>query len=134
MLTYQDQFTCYLTCFGHIKLPTTLRHGYLYVFLRVWQEWDIENNTFVAMVMREGDKCADKQRSVKVCTYGRNCCVLFTWIILFLVNRLLYITGLYIPDGQFAHCFKIAGSWKSKSSVFQLILVLLFVQCAKQFW
>ena len=34
--------------------------------IRVWQEWEIENNTFVAMVMREGDKCGSNQRTMKV--------------------------------------------------------------------
>ncbi|KAL4240465.1 hypothetical protein ACF0H5_001257 [Mactra antiquata] len=34
--------------------------------LGVWQEWEIENNTFVAMVMREGDKCGKQQRTSKV--------------------------------------------------------------------
>ncbi|XP_045214818.2 N-acetylglucosamine-1-phosphotransferase subunit gamma-like [Mercenaria mercenaria] len=34
--------------------------------LGVWQEWEIENNTFVAMVMREGDKCGNSQRTMKV--------------------------------------------------------------------
>ncbi|WAQ95663.1 GNPTG-like protein [Mya arenaria] len=34
--------------------------------LGVWQEWEIENNTFVAMVMREGDKCGNKHRTTKV--------------------------------------------------------------------
>lgn len=33
---------------------------------RVWQEWEIENNTFTAMRMVEGDDCGDKQRSVRV--------------------------------------------------------------------
>lgn len=33
---------------------------------RVWQEWEIENNTFIAMEMREGEKCGDIHRTVKV--------------------------------------------------------------------
>lgn len=33
---------------------------------RVWQEWEIENNTFTAMEMREGEKCGDIHRTVKV--------------------------------------------------------------------
>lgn len=36
------------------------------IYYRVWQEWEIENNTFVAMVMREGDKCGSKHRTMKV--------------------------------------------------------------------
>ncbi|XP_061197191.1 N-acetylglucosamine-1-phosphotransferase subunit gamma-like [Saccostrea echinata] len=34
--------------------------------LGVWQEWEIENNTFIAMNMREGEKCGDFHRTVKV--------------------------------------------------------------------
>ncbi|XP_064632706.1 N-acetylglucosamine-1-phosphotransferase subunit gamma-like isoform X2 [Lineus longissimus] len=34
--------------------------------LGVFQEWEIVNNTFVAMVMREGDTCGNTFRSVKV--------------------------------------------------------------------
>lgn len=33
---------------------------------RGYQEWEIENNTFHAMVMREGDACGEIFRSVKV--------------------------------------------------------------------
>ena len=32
----------------------------------MYQEWEIINNTFVAMVMREGDKCGSQFRTVKV--------------------------------------------------------------------
>ncbi|KAH3860807.1 N-acetylglucosamine-1-phosphotransferase subunit gamma-like [Dreissena polymorpha] len=34
--------------------------------LGVWQEWEIENNTFIAMVMRQGDTCGNKHRTMKV--------------------------------------------------------------------
>nr|XP_033819294.1 N-acetylglucosamine-1-phosphotransferase subunit gamma [Geotrypetes seraphini] len=34
--------------------------------LGIWQEWAIENNTFVGMWMREGDSCGDKKRQTKV--------------------------------------------------------------------
>ncbi|XP_012940578.1 N-acetylglucosamine-1-phosphotransferase subunit gamma isoform X2 [Aplysia californica] len=35
--------------------------------LGVWQEWEVENNTFVAMLMKDGDSCGtDLFRSVKV--------------------------------------------------------------------
>ncbi|KAK7112806.1 N-acetylglucosamine-1-phosphotransferase subunit gamma-like [Littorina saxatilis] len=34
--------------------------------LGVWQEWEIENNTFVSMEMQEGDDCGQIQRSLKV--------------------------------------------------------------------
>ncbi|XP_030067004.1 N-acetylglucosamine-1-phosphotransferase subunit gamma [Microcaecilia unicolor] len=34
--------------------------------LGIWQEWAIENNTFVGMWMREGDSCGSKNRQTKV--------------------------------------------------------------------
>ncbi|BFY99693.1 hypothetical protein BsWGS_02733 [Bradybaena similaris] len=34
--------------------------------LGVWQEWEVVNNTFVAMVMRDGDSCGRIYRSLKV--------------------------------------------------------------------
>ncbi|XP_050392112.1 N-acetylglucosamine-1-phosphotransferase subunit gamma isoform X2 [Patella vulgata] len=34
--------------------------------LGVWQEWEIRNNTFVAMVMGDGDSCGEKFRLTKV--------------------------------------------------------------------
>ncbi|XP_041363633.1 N-acetylglucosamine-1-phosphotransferase subunit gamma-like [Gigantopelta aegis] len=34
--------------------------------LGVWQEWEISNNTFTAMLLREGDSCGEKFRSVRV--------------------------------------------------------------------
>ncbi|ESP01094.1 hypothetical protein LOTGIDRAFT_66613, partial [Lottia gigantea] len=34
--------------------------------LGVWQEWEIENNTFVAMLMKNGDGCNDRNREVKI--------------------------------------------------------------------
>ncbi|KAH9523661.1 hypothetical protein Btru_040621 [Bulinus truncatus] len=34
--------------------------------LGVWQEWEIVNNTFVAMMMNDGDPCGNIFRSVKV--------------------------------------------------------------------
>ena len=39
-----------------------------YLFISVYQEWEIVNNTFVAMVMREGDKCGSNFRTVRVGT------------------------------------------------------------------
>lgn len=33
---------------------------------RIWQEWEIVNNTFLAMWMREGDACGNKNRQTKV--------------------------------------------------------------------
>uniref|UniRef100_V9L7L4 N-acetylglucosamine-1-phosphotransferase subunit gamma n=1 Tax=Callorhinchus milii TaxID=7868 RepID=V9L7L4_CALMI len=34
--------------------------------LGIWQEWEIENNTFVGMWMKEGDSCGNKNRQTKV--------------------------------------------------------------------
>ncbi|XP_060071545.1 N-acetylglucosamine-1-phosphotransferase subunit gamma-like [Ylistrum balloti] len=34
--------------------------------LGVWQEWEIEDNKFVAMIMREGERCGDISRSTRV--------------------------------------------------------------------
>ncbi|XP_067234074.1 N-acetylglucosamine-1-phosphotransferase subunit gamma [Chanodichthys erythropterus] len=34
--------------------------------LGIWQEWEIENNTFTGMWMREGDSCGNKNRQTKV--------------------------------------------------------------------
>ena len=42
----------------------------LAVFVRVWKEWMIENNTFVAMTMTDGDSCGSSYRSTKVGKYG----------------------------------------------------------------
>uniref|UniRef100_A0A2C9L958 Uncharacterized protein n=1 Tax=Biomphalaria glabrata TaxID=6526 RepID=A0A2C9L958_BIOGL len=34
--------------------------------LGVWQEWEIENNTFTSMMMKDGDPCGSIFRSVKI--------------------------------------------------------------------
>ncbi|XP_029433485.1 N-acetylglucosamine-1-phosphotransferase subunit gamma isoform X1 [Rhinatrema bivittatum] len=34
--------------------------------LGIWQEWAVENSTFVGMWMREGDSCGNKNRQTKV--------------------------------------------------------------------
>lgn len=34
--------------------------------LGIWQEWEIENNTFTGMWMRDGDACGTKSRETKV--------------------------------------------------------------------
>ncbi|KAL8603567.1 hypothetical protein ACOMHN_022519 [Nucella lapillus] len=34
--------------------------------LGVWQEWEIENNTFLSMEMTDGDNCGNIRRSIKV--------------------------------------------------------------------
>lgn len=41
------------------------------LFSSVWQEWEIGNNTFTAMDMREGEKCGDIHRTVKVEQFAR---------------------------------------------------------------
>ena len=33
---------------------------------RIWEEWKISNNTFVAMMMKDGDVCGDRSRQVSV--------------------------------------------------------------------
>jgi len=41
--------------------------------LGVWQDWQIQNNTFTGMMMREGDSCGSISRTVKillVCGHG----------------------------------------------------------------
>lgn len=35
---------------------------------RIWQEWEITNNTFAGMWMRDGDTCGSKNRETKVCS------------------------------------------------------------------
>ncbi|KAK3091220.1 hypothetical protein FSP39_018038 [Pinctada imbricata] len=44
----------------------TYRWNPFHGVLGVWQEWEISNNTFVTMVMREGEKCGNIYRTVKV--------------------------------------------------------------------
>ncbi|XP_028670303.2 N-acetylglucosamine-1-phosphotransferase subunit gamma [Erpetoichthys calabaricus] len=40
--------------------------------LGIWQEWEISNNTFTAMWMRDGDSCGNKNRQSKILlTCGR---------------------------------------------------------------
>lgn len=34
--------------------------------LGVWQEWEIMNNTFIAMIMRDGDSCGSLYRSARI--------------------------------------------------------------------
>lgn len=34
--------------------------------LGIWQEWEIQNNTFTGMWMREGDPCGNKNRQTKI--------------------------------------------------------------------
>ena len=59
---------------GHTHTPALQILNFSYYMLmyqhlftyRVYQEWEIVNNTFVAMVMREGEKCGSNFRTVTV--------------------------------------------------------------------
>ncbi|KAF8763717.1 N-acetylglucosamine-1-phosphotransferase like protein [Argiope bruennichi] len=42
--------------------------------LGIWSHWHIENNTFAAMVFKNGDQCGDIDRSVKVSLKTRYVC------------------------------------------------------------
>lgn len=42
------------------------KHKVRFCFSRIWHEWEIDNNTFVGMWMREGDSCETKSRQTKV--------------------------------------------------------------------
>ncbi|XP_064608327.1 N-acetylglucosamine-1-phosphotransferase subunit gamma-like [Liolophura sinensis] len=44
----------------------SLRWNPYHGILGVYQEWEIENNTFVAMLYREGDRCGTSYRRVRV--------------------------------------------------------------------
>ncbi|XP_067912189.1 N-acetylglucosamine-1-phosphotransferase subunit gamma [Heterodontus francisci] len=44
----------------------TLRWNAYSGILGIWQEWEIENNTFVGMWMKEGDSCGTRNRQTKV--------------------------------------------------------------------
>lgn len=50
----------------------------------IWQEWEIQNNTFTGMWMREGDSCGNQNRQTKVCITWTHClcvnCNVSLWI------------------------------------------------------
>jgi len=61
--------------FVDLILPTSraTSNSHIYAYLkrhlvtfRVWKEWLIENNTFAAMEMTDGDSCGSSYRSTKV--------------------------------------------------------------------
>ena len=54
--------------FERIKnfLTTVMSNCSTLLVFRVWQEWEVENNTFVSMEMQQGDDCGQIRRSVKV--------------------------------------------------------------------
>lgn len=48
------------------KLWVCFKSSLLFVPHRIWQEWEIVNNTFTGMWMRDGDACGAKSRETKV--------------------------------------------------------------------
>lgn len=46
------------------KLKLCCKNNLLYY--RIWQEWEIANNTFTGMWMRDGDTCGTRNRETKV--------------------------------------------------------------------
>ncbi|XP_072036603.1 N-acetylglucosamine-1-phosphotransferase subunit gamma-like isoform X2 [Amphiura filiformis] len=44
----------------------TLRWNPYSGILGIWEEWDIRNNTFYAMMMKDGDTCGERSRQVAV--------------------------------------------------------------------
>lgn len=58
----------YLNCKDQYenKLWVCYKSSLLSVPNRIWQEWEIVNNTFTGMWMRDGDACGTKSRETKV--------------------------------------------------------------------
>lgn len=67
---YEKEITGYK--YGFCPFSNVTQHEQSYRWnpfegiLGVWQEWEIQDNKFVAMVMREGDRCGEISRSTKV--------------------------------------------------------------------
>ncbi|XP_043945480.1 N-acetylglucosamine-1-phosphotransferase subunit gamma isoform X2 [Protopterus annectens] len=61
--TYKYEFCPFHNITQHEQ---TFRWNAYSGILGIWQEWEIENNTFVGMWMREGDSCGMKTRQTKV--------------------------------------------------------------------
>jgi N-acetylglucosamine-1-phosphate transferase gamma subunit len=61
--TYKYEFCPFFNLTQHEQ---SLRWNPYSGILGVWQEWEIINNTFTAMIMREGDSCGALYRSTKV--------------------------------------------------------------------
>ncbi|KAJ8245769.1 hypothetical protein GJAV_G00260110 [Gymnothorax javanicus] len=61
--TYKYEFCPFHNVTQHEQ---TFRWNAYSGILGIWQEWEIVNNTFSAMWMREGDSCGNKNRQTKV--------------------------------------------------------------------
>ncbi|XP_061087052.1 N-acetylglucosamine-1-phosphotransferase subunit gamma isoform X1 [Conger conger] len=61
--TYKYEFCPFHNITQHEQ---TFRWNAYSGILGIWQEWEIVNNTFKAMWMREGDSCGNKNRQTKV--------------------------------------------------------------------
>ncbi|KAM3827031.1 N-acetylglucosamine-1-phosphotransferase subunit gamma isoform 1-T1 [Vipera latastei] len=61
--TYKYEFCPFYNVTQHEQ---TFRWNAYSGILGIWHEWEIENNTFVGMWMREGDSCETKNRETKV--------------------------------------------------------------------
>ncbi|NXF98018.1 GNPTG phosphotransferase, partial [Eubucco bourcierii] len=61
--TYKYEFCPFHNVTQHEQ---TFRWNAYSGILGIWHEWEIENNTFLGMWMREGDSCETKSRQTKV--------------------------------------------------------------------
>lgn len=61
--TYKYEFCPFHNITQHEQ---TFRWNAYSGILGIWQEWEIENNTFTGMWMREGDACGARSRETKV--------------------------------------------------------------------
>ncbi|XP_074960606.1 N-acetylglucosamine-1-phosphotransferase subunit gamma isoform X3 [Phalacrocorax aristotelis] len=61
--TYKYEFCPFHNVTQHEQ---TFRWNAYSGILGIWHEWEIDNNTFVGMWMREGDSCETKSRQTKV--------------------------------------------------------------------
>lgn len=61
--TYKYEFCPFHNITQHEQ---TFRWNAYNGILGIWQEWEIENNTFTGMWMREGDACGTRSRETKV--------------------------------------------------------------------
>ncbi|XP_023663805.2 N-acetylglucosamine-1-phosphotransferase subunit gamma [Paramormyrops kingsleyae] len=61
--TYKYEFCPFHNVTQHEQ---TFRWNAYSGILGIWQEWEIANNTFTGMWMREGDSCGNKNRQTKV--------------------------------------------------------------------
>ncbi|XP_072311814.1 N-acetylglucosamine-1-phosphotransferase subunit gamma [Eucyclogobius newberryi] len=61
--TYKYEFCPFHNITQHEQ---TFRWNAYSGILGIWQEWEIENNTFTGMWMREGDACGTRNRETKV--------------------------------------------------------------------